>query len=83
MNRKINSLLNQLASTDPTSPDFLNLSKELAGAVKVMQKEKSEKKHVPKTPKPKPARTMLCFECADLVEKKLATIIQKDLPEDL
>jgi len=44
MNRKVNALLNQLASADPNTPDFLDLSKQLASAVKVMQKEKSEKK---------------------------------------
>jgi uncharacterized protein YlaI len=83
MNRKVNALLNQLASADPNTPDFLDLSKQLASAVKVMQKEKSEKKNMPKTPKPKPVKTMLCLDCTDLLQKKLSSIIQSDLPEDL
>jgi len=38
---------------------------------------------MPKTPKPKPVKTMLCLDCTDLLQKKLSSIIQSDLPEDL
>jgi hypothetical protein len=72
MNRKIKVLLAQLALTDINSSDFLDLSKKIAEAVRVEQKEKIDRvPKEPKTPKPKAKKTVVCDDCLELVNKKL------------
>jgi hypothetical protein len=81
MSRKINTLIAQLAFTDPNTSDFLDLSKKIVETFRLSQKEKAEK--TPKTPKPKIAkvkepRTMLCDECADLLIVKMHEILPEE-----
>jgi hypothetical protein len=72
MNRKIKVLLAQLALTDINSSDFLDLSKKIAEAVRVEQKEKIDRApKEPKTPKPKAKKTVVCDDCLELVNNKL------------
>ena len=78
MKSKVNDLLLKLSMTDPASPEFLDISKQIAEAFKANVKEKMEKIKVPKepkTPKPKAPKTMLCDDCGDLLMKKLEEII--------
>ena len=79
MKSKVNDLLLKLSMTDPASPEFLDISKQVAEAFKATVKEKMEKKpkepKAPKTPKPKVPKTMLCDDCGDLLMKKLEEII--------
>jgi hypothetical protein len=78
MKSKVNDLLLKLSMTDPTLPEFLEISKEVAEAFKATTKEKLEKIKAPKepkTPKPKIPKTMLCDDCGDLLMKKLEEII--------
>lgn len=78
MKSKINDLLLKLSMTDPTMPEFLTTSKEIAELFKATTKEKLEKIKAPKepkTPKPKAPKTMLCDDCGDLLMKKIEDII--------
>ena len=76
MKSKVNDLLLKLSMTDPASPEFLDISKQVAEAFNATVKEKMEKKpKEPKTPKPKVPKTMLCDDCGDLLMKKLEEII--------
>jgi hypothetical protein len=78
MKSKVNDLLLKLSMTDPASPEFLDISKQVAEAFKANVKEKMEKIKVPKepkTPKAKAPKTMLCDDCGDLLMKKLEEII--------
>ena len=78
MNRKVKALLAQLALSDSTTSQFLELSKQLADAVRAEQKEKAEKP--PKEPKPlkiKIPKTTICDDCYLLVIKQLNDITQK------
>jgi hypothetical protein len=80
MNSKVKALLTQLALTDAATSDFLDLSKKIAEAVRMEQKEKAEK---PPNP-PKPAKvlkktepkTKICDECYMLVVNKLNEVRQ-------
>jgi hypothetical protein len=77
MNRKVKALLAQLALSDPTTSQFLELSKQIADAVRMDQKEKAEK--LPKEPKPlkiKIPKTTICNDCYCLVIKQLDEINQ-------
>jgi len=76
MSRKVNILLSQLAITDPTTAEFLDLSKKIAETFKLVQKEKAEKPpKAPKVPKPKVLKVLLCDDCADLLVIKMQEII--------
>jgi hypothetical protein len=79
MNRKVKVLLTQLALSDPTTSQFLELSKQIADAVRTDQKEKAEKP--PKEPKPikvKTPKTTICDDCYVLVLKQLNDITKKE-----
>ena len=79
MNRKVKALLAQLALSDSTTSQFLELSKQIADAVRTEQKEKAEKP--PKEPKPlkiKIPKTTICDECYVLVLKQLNDITKKE-----
>jgi hypothetical protein len=76
MKSKVNDLLLKLSMTDPTLPEFLEISKQVAEAFKATTKEKLEKKpKEPKAPKPKVPKVKLCDECADLVITKLQELV--------
>jgi hypothetical protein len=75
MNRKVSVLLTQLSLADPATSEFLDISKKIADAVRIVQKEKAEKPpKEPKPPKPKAPRTVLCDECYELLFKKIDEI---------
>ena len=79
MNRKVKALLAQLALSDSTTSQFLELSNQIADAVRTEQKEKAEKP--PKEPKPlkiKIPKTTICDECYVLVLKQLNDITKKE-----
>jgi len=78
MKSKVNDLLLKLSMTDPTLPEFLEISKQVAEAFKATTKEKLEKVKVPKepkTPKAKAPKTKLCDDCSEMLMSKLEEII--------
>lgn len=78
MNRKVKVLLTQLSLTDSSTSQFLDLSKQIADAVRMEQKEKAEKP--PKEPKPlkiKIPKTNICDDCYLLVIKQIDEITKK------
>ena len=76
MKSKVNDLLLKLSMTDPTLPEFLEISKQVAEAFKATTKEKLEKKpKEPKTPKPKAPKTKLCDDCSDMLMAKIEEIL--------
>jgi len=79
MNRKVKALLAQLALSDSTTSQFLELSKQLAEAVRMEQKEKAEKPiKEPKPLKIKIPKTTICDDCYVLVIKQLNDITKKE-----
>jgi hypothetical protein len=79
MNSTIKKLLSQLILTDCNTSDFLELSKKIADAVKLAQKEKAEKPPKPhKIPKPKVPNVKLCDECSFLLMKNLDLILPSE-----
>ena len=75
MKSTLKELLIKLSMIDPTLPDFLIISKELAQTVRVMEKKKSDKPKEPKAPKPKPKKTVLCEDCAELFNNRIKDIL--------
>jgi len=75
MKSTLKELLIKLSMIDPTLPDFLIISKELAQTVRVMEKKKSDKPKEVKAPKPKPKKVLICEDCAELLTNKLKDIL--------
>jgi hypothetical protein len=75
MKSTLKELLIKLSVIDPTLPDFLIISKELAQTVRVMEKKKADKPKEVKAPKPKPKKVLICEDCAELLTNKLKDIL--------
>jgi hypothetical protein len=78
MSRKVNELLMKLSLIEPTMPEFITVSKEIAEAYKEYSKKKLEPKP-PKVKKEKPKRTVLCEDCSKILLGRLNEIVT--LPE--
>ena len=81
MSRKVAELLLKLSLTDPTSSDFLIVSKEIAEAYKAHTKKKLEKESKPKIKKDKkdkPKRTILCDDCSSMLLNNIKSILPQD-----
>jgi hypothetical protein len=79
MSRKINILVAKLALTDSNTPEFLDLSKQIAETFRLVQKEKAEKlPKQPKAPKQKEPKTILCDDCAELLIVKMHEILPEE-----
>jgi len=78
MSRKVAELLLKLSLTDPTSSDFLIVSKEIAEAYKAHTKKKLEKESKPKIKKDKPKRTILCDDCSSVLLNNIKSILPQD-----
>jgi hypothetical protein len=78
MSRKVAELLLKLSLTDPTSSDFLVVSKEIAEAYKAHTKKKLEKESKPKIKKDKPKRTILCDDCSSMLLNNIKSILPQD-----
>ena len=75
MSRKVAELLLKLSLTDPTSSDFLIVSKEIAEAYKAHTKKKLEKESKPKIKKDKPKRTIMCDDCSTILFTKINPVL--------
>lgn len=71
MSRKVSLLLNKLASLDASSPEFVDLTKQIVSAHKevVKQKEERELAKALEPPKPKEKKVVLCSKCGDEVKE--------------
>lgn len=69
MSRKLGLLLNKLSSLDVTSPEFVELTKQIVSTHKeaVKQKEERELAKALEPPKPKVKKVVLCDKCKDEV----------------
>jgi hypothetical protein len=75
MKSTLKELLIKLSMIDPTLPDFLIISKELAETVRVIEKKKADKPKEPKAPKSKPKKTIICEDCAELLNNRIKDIL--------
>jgi hypothetical protein len=75
MSRKVAELLLKLSLIDPTLPDFLVVSKEIAEAYKAHTKKKLENKHKPKIVKEKPKKTIMCDDCSNMLMNSVRPVL--------
>jgi hypothetical protein len=80
MSRKINTLVRLLSLADPTTTEFLDLSKKIAEVYKQTEKEKADKPpKEPKAPKPKEPKVKLCDDCSELLIVKLNEVLPEEV----
>jgi uracil phosphoribosyltransferase len=79
MKVNIKNLLTQLAQTDTSSPEFLDISKKIVEVIKQARKEHAEKPLKIKTPKVKPPKVKLCDDCSQLLIVKLNEILPEEI----
>lgn len=73
MSRKLGLLLNKLASLEASSPEFVELSKQVVSVHKeaIKQKEEKELAKALEPPKPKVKKVVLCDKCKSEVEPEV------------
>ena len=79
MNSSIKKMLARLITIDATMPDFLELSKKIAEAIKQYQKDKAEKPLKIKVPKVKQPKVKLCDDCSELLIVKLNEVLPEEV----
>jgi hypothetical protein len=76
MKSLVKDLLIKLSMADSTTQEFLEISKQVAEAVKSEIKDKLNKPpKEPKAPKPKMKKTVMCEDCVELFNNRIKDIL--------